>query len=83
MFPILDPLIGKVGDYFAASWEAKKRPYRIRPFTPGDYQHAEVPLVEGDSWSKLSGGRALLMIHGTFSRAHAAFAPKSAAKGPG
>jgi hypothetical protein len=73
VFPILDPLIGKVGSYFAASWEAKKRPYRIRTFTPEDYQHAEAPSVEGGSWSKLSGGRALLMVHGTFSRAHAAF----------
>jgi hypothetical protein len=72
-FPILDPIIGAVGDYFAGRWEAKKRPYRLRRFTPEDYQgKASAPLEEGD-WSRLAGGRGLLLIHGTGSRTHIAF----------
>ena len=72
-FPIIDPIAGKVGDYFAGRWEKAKRPYRIRTFTPDDYASPEAAEIDASAWSGLSGGRALLMVHGTFSRAHTAF----------
>jgi hypothetical protein len=70
VFPLIDPVAGKVGEYFAGRWEAAKRPYRIRTFTPDDYASPDGTDVD---WSSLSGGAALLMVHGTFSRAHTAF----------
>lgn len=73
VFPLVDPIIGRVGDYFAARWEAKNRPYRFRTFTPADYASAEGRVLEAADWAKLSTGRSLLMIHGTFSRAHTGF----------
>ncbi len=73
VFPLMEPAIGMVGDYFAGKWEAKKTPYRIRTFTPEDYTKLEAAEIDGELWNQLSSGRALLMLHGTFSRAHNAF----------
>ena len=72
-FPIVDPLIGKVGDYFAGRWEAQKRPYRFRSFTAADHAGPDARPLEDADWTTLGEGRALLMVHGTLSRAHAAF----------
>ena len=72
-FPLLDPVAGKVGEYFAGRWEAAKRPYRIRTFTPDDYASPGGSDVDAAMWPSLSAGRALLMVHGTFSRSHTAF----------
>lgn len=73
VFPLVDPLIGKVGDYFAGRWEARKRPYRYRTFTPDNYQQYEASPVDADRWASLQQGRALLLVHGTFSQAHTGF----------
>jgi hypothetical protein len=73
VFPLLEPGIGQISDSFALKWEQKHRPYRIRTFTPDDYSTAEARALDVEGWKRLSGGRALLMIHGTFSRAHSAF----------
>jgi hypothetical protein len=73
VFPLLDPLIGRVGDFFVQKWEKKKRPYRIRTFTPENYRAPEAPPLTPQAWESLSRGRALLMVHGTFSRTDAAF----------
>ncbi len=74
VFPLLDPLIGRIGEDFAHHWEARNRPYRLRSFTPDDYARPDGTPIGGDRWRELGQGRALLMIHGTFSRAHQAFA---------
>jgi hypothetical protein len=73
VFPLLDPVIGEVGDYFAARWEKAKRPYRLRSFTPDDYAAPDAPTLVDADWTRLAQGPALLMVHGTFSRAHTAF----------
>ena len=73
VFPLVDPLIGKVGDFFAHKWEEKKRPYGVRSFTPDDYGSPDGITLDAERWSKLSGGRALLFVHGTFSRTHTGF----------
>jgi pimeloyl-ACP methyl ester carboxylesterase len=72
-FPIIDPIVGKVSDLLAARWERKKRPYRIRSFTPSDYRGSSASSIEGDAWRTLSEGRSLLFVHGTFSQAHTGF----------
>ena len=73
VFPLIDPLLGAVGDHFAGRWEAQNRPYRVRSFTPHDYARADVPPLGGEQWRQLAQGRALLLVHGTFSQAHSAF----------
>jgi pimeloyl-ACP methyl ester carboxylesterase len=72
-FKLIDPLLGEVGEYFAARWEAQHRPYRVRRFGPDDYASAEAPTFTPADWGGLRGARALLFLHGTFSRAHTAF----------
>lgn len=72
-FPLMDPLVGRISETFAARWEAKHRPYRLRSFTPDDYHTPDAPALEADDWARLSEGRALLFIHGTFLSSHASF----------
>lgn len=72
-FPLLDPVAGRVSDGFAGRWEKARRPYRIRSFTPDDYASPDAAQVDDPAWSRLSGGRGLLLVHGTFSRTHTAF----------
>jgi hypothetical protein len=74
VFPLVDPLLGEIGEHYAHRWEERKRPYRLRSFTPDDYARPDGAPVEGERWRQLAAGRSLLMIHGTFSRAHTAFA---------
>lgn len=74
VFPLVDPLIGAVGDFFAKKWEARNRPYGIRTFTPGNYQRPAGEAIVDEAWAGLSAGKSLLFVHGTFSRADSAFA---------
>jgi len=74
VFPLVDPLIGAVGDFFVKKWETRNRPYGLRTFTPGNYQRTSGEAIEGEAWDGLSAGKALLFVHGTFSRASSAFA---------
>jgi pimeloyl-ACP methyl ester carboxylesterase len=73
VFPLVDPVVGEVGKFFASRWEAKHRAYRIRSFTPDNYRSSDPDLVGGPFWDNLAEGRALLMVHGAFSRARSAF----------
>jgi hypothetical protein len=73
VFPLIDPIIGRIGEDFARKWEAKKRPYGLRSFTPDDYNQDAGTPVTPQRLRELSAGRALLFVHGTFSRASSAF----------
>ena len=73
MFPLIDPILGKVGDYFAARWEQKNRRNLVRWFDPGDYQRADVVAFAAPDWTRVSGGTALLFIHGTTAQSNTAF----------
>jgi hypothetical protein len=73
VFPLVDPLIGRIGEDFASKWEAKKRPYGLRSFTPDDYQQDAGAPITPERFQDLSAGRSLLFVHGTFSRASSAF----------
>jgi pimeloyl-ACP methyl ester carboxylesterase len=72
-FKLIDKVAGEVGKHYVGRWETAQRPYRLREFLPADYTSADAPLVEGDRWHQLGAGRALLFVHGTFSRAHTGF----------
>ena len=79
VFPLIDPVIGAVTESFANRWEGRNRPYGVRTFTPDDYTKpvdyasSSAQQLDGEGWKRLSGGRALLLVHGTFSRSHSAF----------
>jgi pimeloyl-ACP methyl ester carboxylesterase len=73
VYPVTDVLVGRAIDTFAGKWEAKKRPYGVRLMTPDNYATPGAPQLTADDWQRLASGRALLMIHGTFSTAHGAF----------
>ncbi len=73
VYKVTDPVFGRVGRYFAGNWEAKKRPYGVRLFTPQNFNLAEAPQMTGGEWERMGRDRALLFIHGTISSAHGAF----------
>jgi hypothetical protein len=73
VFPLIDPVLGKVGDYFAARWEQKNRRNLVRWFDPGDYQRPDVTAFAAPDWTRVSGGTALLFIHGTTAQSNTAF----------
>jgi hypothetical protein len=79
VFPLLDPIVGEVGEHFARRWESRYRPYRLRSFGPDDYRRDDVGELDPEAWRRLASGRALLFVHGTFSRAHTAFGGLSTA----
>lgn len=61
-----DWVVGAGARKVAEYWENKRRPYAFRLF----------PALNDDGvcWNELAAGRALLLLHGTFSRAASAFA---------
>ncbi|MEO8480017.1 MAG: caspase family protein [Gemmatimonadota bacterium] len=73
VFPLVDPIIGEVSATFVNRMEQHRWPYRTRAFDPDDYTVDSAPALDAAGWSRLAGGRALLLIHGTFSRSHLAF----------
>jgi len=73
VFPVLDPVIGAISETFTERWEAKNHPYGLRAFSPADRRTPGAGALAASDWDRLTAGRALLFIHGTFSTAHAAF----------
>jgi hypothetical protein len=73
VFPLVDPLLGRVGDFFASRWEQRHRLNRVRWMDVDDYGRPTGASFEPADWARLGGGRALLFVHGTFSTAHGAF----------
>jgi pimeloyl-ACP methyl ester carboxylesterase len=73
VFPLVDPVLGKVGDHFARRWEGKNRLNRVRWMRVDDYRRGQAPsFTEGD-WATFREGRGLLLVHGTFSTPHGGF----------
>jgi len=68
-----EALIKAAGQSLAAAWERSRVPYRVRSFSPENFSTPEAPDLGAGEWSHLSGGPALLMVHGTFSRTDRAF----------
>jgi pimeloyl-ACP methyl ester carboxylesterase len=74
VYPVTDPIIGAISEFFAERWETRNRPYGLRSFTPGERKTPGVGALTSADWDRLCSGRALLFIHGTFSTAHGGFA---------
>ena len=73
VFPLIDPVLGSISDYFAGRWESKNRPYGLRHFSPENYQKPQGPPITSGDWNSWAGKRCLLFVHGTFSTAHGGF----------
>ena len=71
-FP-LKPVLERAGGYFAEKWERSHRPTLARTFDVAGYSEPTTAELSGADWTGLGGGRALLFVHGTMSRAHTAF----------
>jgi len=72
-FKLIDPVLGAVGEKFAEKWEGLKRPYGLRTFDPDTYRDAAGPSLQQADWTRLGEGKALLFVHGTFSRSYTGF----------
>jgi hypothetical protein len=68
VFQVLDDVLGRAGRYLAGRWEEKHRWYGLRTVT-GSSGLGGGPV----DWTALTAGPALLLVHGTFSRATTAF----------
>lgn len=73
VFPLVDAVLGEVGDYFAARWEARNRPSRLRAFDSTNYRLATLSELSTSDWARLATGPALLFVHGTSARSHTGF----------
>ena len=74
VYPLTDPIVGPVADFFARRWEEKHRPHRIRDFTPANYKTVQSNMLTPGDVQKLAAGKPLLLfVHGTFSTAHGGF----------
>lgn len=73
VYPVTDPIVGAISEFFAERWEGRNRPYLLRSFSPADFRDPNVGPLGPADWDRLAAGRALLFIHGTFSTAHGAF----------
>jgi len=73
VFPLIDPVLGKVGDHFASRWEGRNRLNRVRWMRVDDYRKGVAPTFTDADWETFGAGRALLLVHGTFSTAHGGF----------
>jgi pimeloyl-ACP methyl ester carboxylesterase len=73
VFPLVDPALGRVGDFFASRWEDRHRLNRVRWMGLDDYARPTGSSFGADDWARLGEGRALVFVHGTFSTAHGAF----------
>ena len=74
VFPLVDPVLGRVGDFFASRWEARHRRNRLRWMAPGTFTSPDAPSFTDADWAVARQGPTLLFLHGTFAQAHTAFA---------
>lgn len=72
-YKVTDPVMGVISEHAAHKWESAKRPYGVRSFTPNDYRDPAGSPLAADALRTMGDGRALLFVHGTFSRARNAF----------
>lgn len=73
VYPISDPIVGAVGEAIASHWEARHRAPLVRACTPANRRIPRAAALTPRDWSRLGAGRALFLVHGTFSTAHGAF----------
>ncbi len=73
VFPLIDPLLGAVGDYFAGRWEEANRRNLLRTLDVPGYRSRDARALTAGDWPRLAAGPALLFVHGTASQCHSGF----------
>ena len=70
VFPLVDPVLGRVGHGFASRWERSHRREHLRSFEVGTYRQRVDDELDV---AALGAGPVLLFLHGTASLSHTAF----------
>lgn len=65
--------LAAIAHQIVSGWEGRNRRYRVRSFTPQNYQIDSVPDFTDRDWASVAKGRSLLIIHGTYSLSHTDF----------
>ena len=73
VYKVTDPVIGGAADGIATLWERSNRPSLLRSFEPGSHRELADRELDETEVRRLGTGRALLFLHGTFSRASTGF----------
>lgn len=73
VYPVTDVVTGAAIHASLSAWERRARPHGVRQFGPGALKKTEWTALDGAGWQRLSAGRALLFVHGTFSTGVGAF----------
>lgn len=73
VFPLIDPVLGKVGNHFAGRWEEHHRRNQIRWIGLDTLRSREVPAFGVADWARAGQGTSLLFVHGTTAMSHTAF----------
>lgn len=73
VFPVLEAGVRVVARALASRFEQASRPHRLRVFQPGHTRTAGAGDLAGGGWDAIGEGRALLFLHGTFSKSHGGF----------
>ncbi|HKX68968.1 MAG TPA: hypothetical protein VJN29_17270 [Intrasporangium sp.] len=71
VYAIVEELVGATAQLIASKWEESHRPTRLRDFGPAAFGSAVVS--DGFDATRLTTGRSLLFVHGTFSTGHGSF----------
>ena len=72
VFPIAKEVAGRVTARLVRNWEEEHRPYGLRWFGPSDDPRAGTAIAQTDL-ADLAAGRALMLVHGTFSTSATGF----------
>ncbi len=73
-FKVLEEAVEFAAGRVAERWEARHRPYALRTFTPADHLQPTGAPVPDELWRSGPDAPVLVLLHGTFSRAHHTFA---------
>ncbi|HSF97371.1 MAG TPA: hypothetical protein VLA55_01660 [Ornithinibacter sp.] len=73
VFPLVDPVLGKVGNHFAGRWEEHHRRNQVRWIGVDTLRSREVPAFGDADWTRAGQGASLLFVHGTTAMSHTAF----------
>lgn len=71
-FKLAHRVLGELATHFAEAWEQKHRPYGLHMLGSGDLDREDGTPTH-DDWRDLTCGRALLLVHGTFSTTGSGF----------
>lgn len=73
VFPLIDPVLGKVGNHFAGRWEEHYRRNQVRWLGVDSLGTLDVPAFAPQDWATVGEGVSLLFVHGTTAMSHTAF----------